>query len=78
MSCNRKIAPKQIMCVDHWDLVDDSLKEAVRKLKRTPGPAYDQAVAAAIENVRTKLTTEQAKLAAEHEFEAYKSMMGFP
>jgi hypothetical protein len=55
-SCTRKLAPRQIMCPDHWAEVPGPLQGLVRQYKRGPEAAYARAVNDAILSVRVART----------------------
>jgi len=51
-TCSRNVAPKQVMCPDHWEKVPVSLRESIRSLKRTPdSEAFKAACLAAVNHV---------------------------
>ena len=52
-SCRRHLAPRQVMCPEHWEKVPPALKAPIQELKRTPETdAYRSACQEAVGHVQ--------------------------
>jgi hypothetical protein len=59
-SCRRHVAPKQVMCSDHWEKVPSALRKPIRETKHDPkSDAYRAACLAAVNHVQQEESLQQ-------------------